>query len=82
MGNYKVHDVGNGLNIISDNNFHLMSYAEGEKLENLLRRLLQHTDIDTYEVSLPEDGGVEKVIITRDNAYHLWVTLKRIYRVK
>lgn len=82
MGNYKVQDVGIGLNIISENNFHPMSYAEGEEFEKLLRRLLQHTDIDTYEVALPENGGVEKVIITRDNAYHLWVTLKRIYRVK
>lgn len=75
-----VRNNGTGLMLSAGSWKHPLSYEEGKRLKEKLEKLLsQPVGYDTFEVLLPEDGGAESVIIDRENAFKVYVELKRMF---
>ena len=80
MREITVRDSGTGLMLVAGTWKHPLSYEEGRELKETLKGLLsQPIEYGTFEVVLPEDGGGEKILIGRENAYSVYVQLKRMF---
>jgi len=77
---FEVKDSGTGLMLSTGDWKHPLSREEGEQLKEMLRKLLnQPMGYDSFEVLLPEDGGAESIVIDRENAYNVFVELKKMF---
>lgn len=75
---FSVRNVGTAIKVASKSATHDLTRAEAELLGNHLRWLLSQ-DIEVKEFDVLIQG--ERYIITRSNAYNMFITLKRMFNL-
>ncbi|WP_280747314.1 hypothetical protein [Parabacteroides sp. PF5-9] len=71
-------NVGTAINVASKDVTHPLTRAEAELLGNHLRWLLSQ-DVDVKEFNVLIQG--QPYVITRENAYDMFIPLKRMFNV-